>query len=72
MRRIVGPGGGGQSLELPRASSRGGVNAKPGPTSQKTPLPVKMELSRREPMRTKRRGGAHACDLADGRQEFSR
>ena len=30
MRRIVGPGGGGQSLELPRASSRGGVNAKLG------------------------------------------
>jgi hypothetical protein len=28
MRLFVGPGGGGQSLELPRASSRGGVNAK--------------------------------------------
>jgi hypothetical protein len=28
-RRIVGPVRWGQSLELPRASSRGGVNAKP-------------------------------------------
>ena len=30
MRRIVGPSGGGQSFELPRASCRGGVNAKLG------------------------------------------
>ena len=35
MRRFVGPGGGGQSLELPQASSRGGVNAKHTATSQK-------------------------------------
>jgi hypothetical protein len=43
---------------LPRASSRGGSTRSLNATSQKTLLPVKTELSRREPMRTKRRGGA--------------
>ena len=59
MRRIVGPNGGGYSISnLPRASSRGGSTRSLNATSQKTLLPVKMELFCREPMRTKRRGGA--------------
>jgi|GEM_PF-4016813 len=40
-RRIVGPVGWGQSLELPRASSRGGSARSLVATSQKTPLRVK-------------------------------
>jgi hypothetical protein len=42
---------GGQSLELPRASCREGGDARAlSATSQKTLLPGKTELPRREPM----------------------
>jgi hypothetical protein len=53
MRRIVGPSGGGQSLELPRASGREGSTRSLVAASQKTPLSVKRELYRREPCERK-------------------
>jgi hypothetical protein len=64
MRRIVGPGGGGQSLEFAASfEPRGESDAKLDCNFSEKLLQVKMELSLREPMRAKRRIGVSNSHL---------